>query len=331
MLEMLDIDTKIFEQVAAKFHLTHPLRIHQFASGQVNRVYELNEQLVVKIQGIREGEPDHIIEHQPAVLEKLELAGAKISSLLEFGEVDRTKYLVLKKLPGSNLIYLWPQANAAEQDRYIGQIAEQMKLFHSIKSPKYQIPIASGVPQDNLQEALAGDTDFAGIDKTKLEAKYQDDYDLLREFYASRQSLLNENGTAVFVHNDLHFENVFFDGNRLSGIIDFDWCAYGPKDLELKKLLDFVHSPHHYVENSLQPIYKDRQETQVIHILRRHYPTLFETAHLIDRVRMYETGILLWTISGFLSGRWSKDTIKNVHQRVNDFFRNDWLEQTLFG
>ena len=51
--------------------------------------------------------------------------------------------------------------------------------------------------------------------------------------------VLEPYSVAMFVHGDLTFENVLWDGDQVTALIDFEWARGAPSDLELDVLLRF--------------------------------------------------------------------------------------------
>jgi aminoglycoside phosphotransferase (APT) family kinase protein len=98
-------------------------------------------------------------------------------------------------------------------------------------------------------------------------------------------SALDDEPTTL-VHGDLHFENVMWDGDSLTAIIDFEWARAGAPDLDLDVLLHSLADPaaHHGVDY-VAPRRKDFEN--VTALLRDAYPELLAHPRLPERLLVY--------------------------------------------
>ena len=140
--------------------------------------------------------------------------------------------------------------------------------------------------------------------------------------------MLDDESTSVFVHNDIHFENVFIDQGKLVGIIDFDRWSKAPPHYELSKFLDFVQTPSWYVEDRLESKYKNSLVDAAVW-LKKYYPNLFVSPYLTDKVRLYFVDTVVWLLRGYNKGKWRKSVINEIQQKFKILFQTDWLEQIL--
>jgi len=47
---------------------------------------------------------------------------------------------------------------------------------------------------------------------------------ILKEYFSENEHLLNSVSGPVLVHNDLHFENILFAGDKITAMLDFDFA-----------------------------------------------------------------------------------------------------------
>ncbi len=80
---------------------------------------------------------------------------------------------------------------------------------------------------------------------------------------------------------------MLWDGERISGLLDFEWARPGPPDLDLDILLRFCAYPHLHVA----PDYEDRTRAsdyaEVPWWIAEDYPELFDAPYVTERVRLY--------------------------------------------
>ncbi len=301
----------------------------RFPSGVINRVYDLGN-CVIKIEGSDETDyAKGVVKPQAGVISKLVSLGAKVPKIVDHGEFESHPYLLMEKVRGKNLVYDWLAFSMPEKENIIEQLCEQLKIFHSIKIDHYSLPIYLDHKFENLKDALANVTNFNLIDKMKLKKEYVEDIEFLEEFFAENISLLDEQNTAVLTHNDIHLENIFYEQNKITGIIDFDWVAAAPKDYELWKMTDVFYDPKKTVEQGLESLYDGYRMTEEFKFVKKYYPQLFEAPNLLTRVRLFHLENMLYKVTDFQKGRWSEDVLKSLHTQIDDFFRQDWLEKLL--
>jgi len=325
---MDDRDLQLIKAVAAKNGITEFYTPEKFTSGQINRVYGLNRQYVLKVDG---GMAIGNFDHQPDITEKLLALGAKVPKLYDFGEINGVKYLLMERIAGKNLVYDWAanRLSQKQKESYMEQISEQLQLTHAVHAAKYQVPIYYKRPFSTFLDAITNVTKFSLVDKDKLAASDRKDFEFLQSFFEKNKHILDNQGDAVLIHNDLHFENVFVENGQVSSIIDWDWACYAPKDYEIWKIVECIHTPADYIEEKFQAQLKDRQFLDEFELLRKYYPSLFEAPYLKERIGLYHLDFLLETIADVQKGRWSDNVMVKVRGKIQDFYKNDWLDRIL--
>jgi aminoglycoside phosphotransferase len=317
-------DNKIIDAILSRNKITSE-NIHRYTSGINNKVYSIGEKYIIKI----EGDLDHskgILLFQKDLTETLLTFGAKTSKIYDYGEVEGKSYLLMEKIPGTNLVYDWLKFSIKDKENYIAQLADQLKIFHSIRFESYSIPITEHKSFSNLKDAIERVVSFNLIDKSKLKPEYVKEVEYLEQFYREHINLLDEVNTAVLVHSDLNLENILYDGDKVTGIIDFDWACHAPKDFELWKIAEVFREPKYSVEERLEPQYENYKMTEEFGFLRKHYPELFNSPQGADRVRMFYLNKIIDTVRYYQSGRWSEGAMFKVQKEIDDLFRNGWLE-----
>lgn len=133
----------------------------------------------------------------------------------------------------------------------------------------------------------------------------------------------------MLVHNDLHLENIFYENDSITGIIDFDWVAHAPKDYELWKLIEVFRAPKYTVEQDLEPLYENYQMAEEFGFLKKYYPELFEHENLPARIRLFYLQKTIERIVYCQSGKPNARAIHLVEEEINDIYKSDWLEKWL--
>jgi aminoglycoside phosphotransferase len=325
---MEDLDSKIIQSVIKKNQLNLSLEAKRFSSGSINRVYNLGGKYALKIETKGEHE---ILKPVPDTTAKLLVKGAKVPKIVDFGSVKDNRYILMEMIPGNNLVYDWMSFSDKQKESFIEQLAEQLQIWHSISCKEYSMPIVSFTSFSSLKPAVERlvDKEIKLIDKTKLPKEIAGQIDGLIEFYNKNIGILDETGTAVMVHQDIHLENIFYEGDKLTGIIDLDWACEAPKDYELWKIMDTFHRPQFTVEEKIAHLYGDYQMTKELGWLKKYYPALFQVPNLANRVRLYYLDPFLETLIDHQNGLWEGRALKKALDKIPDFYQNSWLDEVL--
>jgi aminoglycoside phosphotransferase (APT) family kinase protein len=91
----------------------------------------------------------------------------------------------------------------------------------------------------------------------------------------------------TFVHGDLHFENVLWDGEHISALLDFEFARAAPPDLDLDVLLRFCAYPFMHVAEDYEHLTHTKDYDAVPWWLAEDYPELFGAPKALERMRMY--------------------------------------------
>ncbi len=321
-------DELLIKAIAEKNSLGEIASLKQFSNGRGNLVYELNGNFVVKIRGKKYPELN-MFGSQPELLQIMKAAGMKVPDLYEHATLDDHEYMLLRKIPGHDLSVDWWALEETTKERLIAEIAEQLKIMHSLCSPEYRLPIVSSHGQQNLREATKQAVDFDSIDVTKLPAQYQGTIEFLKQYFEEHSKYLDETDTAVFVHNDLNLENIIWNGERIVGLIDFDWLCYSAKDSELKRIVHYTYTAKDWVDKSVARDDIPYLANQGVKWLKKHYPELFAADYLSERVRCYLMQKILRPPKRYLDGQYDEQRLEDWARQVDTYYRTNWLENLL--
>jgi aminoglycoside phosphotransferase len=328
---MVTADTQIIEAVIKKNGLKDTIKPERFSSGVVNRVYNLADTYVLKIEaeGGAPGEP--ILKPAADLTPRLVAKAAKVPRVLDYGSVEGTEYILMEKVRGRNLSYDWMSLSNSKKEKLIAQLAEQLQIFHSLRFDRYCIMLKSQKCFENLRPAIQrlDLKELNLIQKEKLPKEFVSNVEILEQFYYDHIEGIDETETAVLCHNDIHLENIFYEDDLLTGIIDLDWISQAPRDYELWKILDTFHEPKYTVEEPLRPLYEGYQMTKELGWLKKNYPELFAASGLADRIRLFYIDPLAELIVDCQNGRWSEEALVKVADKVRDFYCNQWLDHAL--
>jgi aminoglycoside phosphotransferase (APT) family kinase protein len=94
----------------------------------------------------------------------------------------------------------------------------------------------------------------------------------------------------TLVHGDLHFQNVLWDGERVTAILDLEFARAAPPDLDLDVLLRFCVVPFLFVPVGRESEATAEDYADVPFWVRDDYPELFAHRRAFDRLRLYAVG-----------------------------------------
>ncbi len=111
--------------------------------------------------------------------------------------------------------------------------------------------------------------------------------DALTEIVRESSRFLEPFDVPTLVHGDLTFENVLWDGDQVTAIIDFEWARAAPADLDLDIILRFCAYPELHVAEDYLDQTKVEDYVDVPWWFREDYQELFAFPRALDRLRLY--------------------------------------------
>jgi len=216
------------------------------------------------------------------------------------GQMDDREWQILERIPGVPLLHTWLRLDQSRRRRAIAQLAEIMRALH-------RAPLPEGFHNPWLEDALRAD----GHPENALHAPPHQ-YRLLieaarrlpwtdAELVSSVESFIAERLDAfagdvpVLVHTDLHFANLLWHEDGISGVIDFEGAQPQAADMELDTILRFTSDPRQsltlgqHTAPTAAPTAASLAEVPVW--LDTEYPELVAHPHFAERLDVYEA---LW-------------------------------------
>lgn len=208
--------------------------------------------------------------------------------IIRYGAGTGFDFLILRRQPGTVLSRAWPAMSTAERRTAVRQLAHLMQTLHETSCPP-----SAGVPSHAPQliglsaNGPCGDL-LAALDTAKELPHVEPDLigsvaDLVR----AAQDVLDPFDATRFVHGDLTFENVLWDGEQITALIDFEWARGAPADLDLDVLLRFCAYPFLHVAPDYEAMTNPVDYADVALWMSEDYPALFAVDRLLERLRLY--------------------------------------------
>ena len=199
-------------------------------------------------------------------------------------------WLVQRRVAGTPLVRCWPALTVEERRRAVGEVAAALRALHATAEPAGAPP--AGEPPQLLQPgAHATDPVCAALGRAA--ALPHVDAGALRDavgWVRTIRAALDPFDAPTLVHGDLHFQNVLWDGDHVSALLDLEFARTSPPDLDLDVLLRFCVVPFLYVPVGREAEARAEDYADVPFWFRDAYPELFAHRRLLDRLRLYAVG-----------------------------------------
>ena len=252
------------------------------ASSVTNEVW-LTATHVVRINRTRDGRLA-----REAVIADLLPPAVGYPTVIAHGRGTGEDWLVAERVPGAPLAHQWPDLGVEQRRRAVEQLAARLSALHATKAPAELPPIA-GTPQ--LLEVGSFDPSPAVVAALERAARLDHVDPLLLqeaiELVERLGSSLQPFSASTFVHGDVTFENVLWDGDEVTALLDVEWARPGPRDLDLDIILRCCAYPKLHVAEHAEARTRPEDYADVPIWLTEAYPGLFSFPRQADRLRVY--------------------------------------------
>ena len=199
-------------------------------------------------------------------------------------------WIVLRRVPGTPLVRVWPRLAVEERRRAVGQVAQALRAVHATPEPA-GLPPAGEAPQLLQPGAHAVDPVVTALERAaKLPHVDAGAMATAVEWVRVMQTALDPFEAPTLVHGDLHFQNVLWDGEQVTALLDLEFARAAPPDVDLDVLLRFCVVPFLFVPIGREDEAKAEDYADVPFWFRDVYPELFAHRRAFDRLRLYAVG-----------------------------------------
>ena len=208
--------------------------------------------------------------------------------IVAYGEGTGFDWLVVRRRPGTVLSRCWATMTPAQRRDAVRQLAVMLRSLHRTMAP----PGLDDVGAPQLLERSRRPTPVTplleGLERARRLPNVNGDLvDLLVDIVHRTQGTIEPFDVPTLIHGDLTFENVLWNGDEITSLIDFEWCRPAPPDLELDVFLRFCAFPDLHVAEDYVAETKAQRYVDVPWWLREDYLDLFTTPNALDRLRLY--------------------------------------------
>ena len=148
-------------------------------------------------------------------------------------------WMLSRRLVGCSLRAAWPGLDESRRERALHEVARPLRALHAWRPPT---EVAAGLgppppstdpptiigrsilplPFDRVRHLVVPATERAGMHRDVVERAWSwlvDHADLLPQL---------DDPADVVTHGDLHLDNVWWDGDRVTGLLDLEWVRWAP-------------------------------------------------------------------------------------------------------
>ena len=243
--------------------------------GFTNTIYIVNENYVVKICT----NPDNEKNIEKEINFYKANVGNNLIPKLYYSNVEKDVvpyyYEIIEKLEGVSLYNVWHTLNESQREDIIKQLCDAMKQFHSNVGESYDWTKKTSELFNNL------------YDKAKeLNLFDNEEQELIDNAYSKFDKYL-ETKEFVLVHNDLHFDNIFYNDGKIK-LIDFERSIYAPRDFELDILYRMIRKPWKFASEETEEYIKLEDYEYIMKYIEKYYPELIHIDNLYKRLAIYD-------------------------------------------
>lgn len=270
---MIDIINKIIKQNKELFE-TNP-NIKKINIGFTNTIYNIDNKYIIKICTNKNNEDNFKKEiefyktnQDNELIPKLYYSDTNKKDIPYY-------YEIIEKLEGISLYNVWHTFSEEQRENVIKQLCEGMKLFHNNK----------GIPYDWIKYIT--DKFINLYSKAKELNLFTKEEQKIIDNASQKFKLYLDSYDFVLIHNDLHFDNIFINNNKIK-LIDFERSMYAPRDFELDILYRMIRKPWKYASEETEK-YTDQNDYQnIMKYIEKYYPKLINIQNLNKRLAIYD-------------------------------------------
>ena len=251
------------------------------ASSVTNEVW-LSDRYVVRINR----QPNQRLRREAAIGPLLP-AEVGYPAVEAYGGQLGKDWLIVHRVPGRPLSRCWPGMTRDERRRAVGQIADKLRALHRFDCP-------DDVPPDDAPQLLdphtfrAVDPLLAALDRAATLPHVDPALvDRVRSIVLDTCSTIEPYDQPTFIHGDVTFENVLWDGHAVTALLDFEFSRNAPADVDLDVLLRFCAFPYLHVAEDYERDTRAIDYAEVPFWLAEDYPELLGFPHQFERLRLY--------------------------------------------
>lgn len=278
--------------------LGNNINIEKINVGFTNTIYKVNDSYIIKICTNNSNEERFKNEISFYQENSSNQFIPKLYYASTTKEIIPYYYEIIEKIAGVSLYNVWHTLMEEEREEIIKQLCTILKEFHKIKGPKINW---SKKFQDEFKKLYqkANELQLFSIEEQNL---------LERAFNKFEKYL--ESAEFVFVHNDLHFDNIFYNDGKIK-IIDFERAMFAPIDFELAIIYRMIKKPWKFASEETEKYTNSSDYTNIKLYFEKYYPKILNVKYLEERLAIYD---LVYNLEHFIIWTDEEELKKDILQ-----------------
>lgn len=250
-------------------------KITKINVGFTNTVYNINNLFIVKICTNLENEEN--FKKEINFYHANEKNG--FIPRLYYSSTDKEDipyyYEILEKVDGVSLYHIWHTLKEEEREEIIKQICGVIKQIHSNASQEYDW---TSYLKNKFSSVYSKAKELSIFDEEQQQ--------LMNHAYSKFEKYL-ESRDFVLIHNDLHFDNIFYHNGKIK-LIDFERTMYAPRDFELDIFYRMVRKPWKFASEETEKYTDSSDYSNIKLYVEKYYKELVQVPFLSQRLAIYD-------------------------------------------
>lgn len=250
-------------------------KVEKINVGFTNTIYSINDSYIVKICTN--------IDNEESFLKEIEFykhnQDNPLIPKMYFSSTDKKEipyfYEIIEKIDGVSLYNVWHIFNENQREEIIKQLCDAMKQIHSNIGKSYDW---NKFIKDKFIKLY--------YQANNLNIFNEEEEKIIKYAYSKFDKYLNSKDF-VLIHNDLHFDNIFYNNGKIK-LIDFERSMYAPRDYELDILYRMIRRPWKFASESVEQYTDSKDYSNIILYIEKYYKELISIPYLSQRLAIYD-------------------------------------------
>jgi aminoglycoside phosphotransferase (APT) family kinase protein len=207
--------------------------------------------------------------------------------IVAYGGRPGADYLIVRRVNGTVLSRCWPAMTTDERRSAVRQLSGKLRVLHMTRTPH-------GLPPLDAPQLLEAGGVAPALPLLRSLERVRTLPFVEASVVSSLESMVHDLAPAIMpfgatnlVHGDVTFENILWDGQRITAVLDFEWSRGAPRDVELDVLLRMCAFPFLHVAADYEKQTRPADYVDVPRWLADDDPDLFGAPRLFDRLVTY--------------------------------------------
>ena len=250
-------------------------KVEKINVGFTNTIYNIDDSFIIKIctNSNNENEFQKEIDFYKTNIENT------LIPKLYYSSTDKKDipyfYEIIEKIDGVSLYNVWHTFNEEQREEIIKQLCIAIKRIHSNIGESYDWT-------KRIKEQFV-----SLYEKAKQLNIFSEEEQKLLDYTYTKFGNYLESNDFVLIHNDLHFDNIFFNDGKIK-LIDFERSMYAPRDFELDILYRMIRKPWKFASEETEPYTNLSDYSKIMSYIEKYYPELINIPNLYKRLAIYD-------------------------------------------